>query len=308
MKSQIRLVLAAAALLAACSRSEKKAGPLVAEGDGFAVTSAEFKQKLDEQSPAIRARYATIDRKKEFLESLVRFELLAQEARKKGLDKDPEVQETFDKILVQKLVRQAFDEKATPPGDGDVKAYYEEHVAEFVKPERVRVALVFLQSPAGTPTRPVRSADAKKLLARVKVEEPKNPLAFSSIAREASEDAATKAAGGDAGYRTKEELAQQYSPELAAAAFALKDTGQVSGVVETPQGFGILKLLARQAGVNRTLDEVRPQLAARLGREARTRSFEEYVKKLRGSASVKINDAELERISVVDTTAGGTAK
>ncbi len=298
MRRQARLLFVAVMLVVAgCSRS-RNSGPVIAEGDGFSVTVEEFKKKLDEQSPAIRARLTTMGGKKEFLETLIRFELLAREARKKGIDKDPEVQDAIQKILVQRLVRDAFDEKVSPPGDADVETYYEEHLAEFVRPERIRVALVLLEAPVGSADRGVKEADAKKLLARVKVEEPENPLAFSKIARERSEDAETKTSGGDAGYRTREELSERYSPELAAAAFALKGAGQVSSVVETPKGFVLVKLLARQAGVNRSLDEVRPQIVARIRRDARASGLEEYVLKLRSSSSVEIHEDELEKVPV----------
>jgi peptidyl-prolyl cis-trans isomerase C len=294
------LAALAAVLATACSKSgSKKTGPFVAEGSGVAVTVDEFKAKLDEQSPFVRARYSTLDRKKEFLENLLRFELLAREAEKKGLDKDPEVQATLKKIMVQKLVRQAFDEGGDKKaGVAEAQKFYDEHKDEFVKPERVRVQLVWLDAPAGSPQRAARTADAKKLLARIKADEPKNPLAFSNVARESSQDAPTKAAGGDAGYRTQEELAAQYSRELASAAFALKDVGQTSGVVETPRGIALLKLVARQAPLNRGFDEVKDQLVARVGREKRNKEFDEYVKDLRSKASIQVHDAELEKIAV----------
>ena len=82
--------LCAAAL--ACSQQKgKKSGPVVAKGNGISITADEFKARLDEQSPFIRARYTTLDRKKEFLDSLIRFEVLAREAEKQGLAKDPDV-------------------------------------------------------------------------------------------------------------------------------------------------------------------------------------------------------------------------
>jgi len=108
----------------------------------------------------------------------------------------------------------------------------------------------------------------------------------------------SKAAGGDLGYRTRDELEKQWSREVAAAAFALKDPGQESAVVESPQGFFLLKLGARQPGMSRSFEEVKPQLLARAGREKRTRDFDEYVKKLREKAGVEIVDAELEKIAV----------
>ncbi len=74
--------------LAACSQDKgpKKTGPAVATGNGITVTADEFKARLDEQSPFIRSRYSTLERKKEFLDNLIRFEVLAKEAERQGGD------------------------------------------------------------------------------------------------------------------------------------------------------------------------------------------------------------------------------
>jgi len=282
----------------ACSRSDKK-GPVVAKGAGVVVTSEEFKAKLDEQSPFIRARYSTLERKKEFLENLIRFEVLAAEAQDQKLDKDPEVQATLKKIMVQRLVRKAFDEKeAGHASESDAKKYYDEHQDEFVKAERVRVSQIFLKANRGSPDRTRKSADAKKLYAKLKADQIKNPLAFANLARDASDDSGSKGAGGDLGYHTREELESQWGKEVADGAFGLKDVGQESGIIESPQGLHVLKFGARQPGMNRSFEEAKPQLIARVGREKRTKDFDEYVKKLREKAGIKIDDAELEKIVV----------
>ena len=65
------------------SSTETKSGPAVAHVGNDVITADEFKKKLDETSPFLRARYNTLDRKKEFLENLVRNELLVQEAEKR---------------------------------------------------------------------------------------------------------------------------------------------------------------------------------------------------------------------------------
>jgi peptidyl-prolyl cis-trans isomerase C len=297
-RSRVLLALLTVCAVAACSKGAKKKGPFVAEGDGIAVTTEEFRKRLDDQSPFIRSRYSTLERKKEFLENLIRFEVLAKEAEKRGLDKDPEIRETLRKIMVQKLVRQAFDEAGGKPSDGDLHAFYDSHVQEFVKPERVRVQLIWVDAPKGAPDRAAKLEVAKKLLLRAKSEGARNPLAFSNVARDASQDVASKASGGDLGFRSREEFTSQYSSELADAAFALKQMGQETNVVETPAGFGILKLTSRQEPSNRSFDEVREQLVSRVGRERSTKAFDEQVKKLREGAEVKINDAELEKVVV----------
>jgi peptidyl-prolyl cis-trans isomerase C len=297
MRHQVIAVSVAIAAIAACSKGAK--GPVVASGSGFVVTTDEFKAKLDEQSPFVRSRYTTLERKKEFLENIVRFKVLAAEATRRKLDQDPEVQETLRKIMVQKLVRQEFDDnggKGVP--DPEVRSYYDAHLAEFQQPERVRASMIFLRADKGSPQRAAKADAAKKTFARLKAESAKGPLAFSSLARDVSEDPATKAAGGDLGFRTHEELEKQWSKEVADAAFALKDVGQESSVVEAPQGFFLLKLGARQPGTHRTFEELRPQLAARIARERRTADFDAFVKKLRDSADVKVNDAELDKLAV----------
>jgi peptidyl-prolyl cis-trans isomerase C len=290
----------AVVVLVACGGRREKKGTVVAEGKDVVVTVDEVKAKLEEQSPFVRARYATLERKKELVEGLIRFELLAAEARKQKLDQDPEVQSMLERIMVQKLVRQSFDEKDGPAAvpEAEVREYYESHAEEFVRPERVRISLVYLRAEPGSPERARKAAEAKKLLAALKGGGAKNPLAFGNMARDHSEDPASKAAGGDIGFRSRDDLEKAYSKPLAEAAFALKTIGQESDVVETTQGFYILKLGGRQPGVNRTFEEVKPQLAARLGRERRSKQFEEYVKKLRSAADVTVNDAVLDRIVV----------
>jgi peptidyl-prolyl cis-trans isomerase C len=75
MVRRILLVTVAAALAACGNSGPKKSGPPVATGKGVTITTDEFKARLDEQSPFIRARYTTLERKKEFLDNLIRFEV-----------------------------------------------------------------------------------------------------------------------------------------------------------------------------------------------------------------------------------------
>ena len=68
---------------------QQKSGPAVAQGEGVVVTVAEFEARLNEQSPFLRQRYQNLDRKKEFLDSLVKFEILANAAQKEGYAERP---------------------------------------------------------------------------------------------------------------------------------------------------------------------------------------------------------------------------
>jgi peptidyl-prolyl cis-trans isomerase C len=287
------------------SGSGKKSGPAVAKGKGVTITADEFKARLDEQSPFIRARYSSLDRKKEFLDNLIRFEVLAKEAERQKLDKDPEVQATLKKIMVQKLVQKNFQDQGNTSDvpDADVQKYFDDHKDEYNRPRRVRVAAVVWNAPQGSPDRAKKLALAQKALAKLKTEEKKNTLAFAQIVSEFSEDPATKAIQGDLQFKSQDELAKVYSKEVAEAAFKLK-AGETSPIVQAPQGLYLLKFTGEQPEMIRTLDQVKAQIANKLHREKKTKEFDEWLKGLREKAEVKIDEKVLEGVEVAAAPAG----
>jgi peptidyl-prolyl cis-trans isomerase C len=299
------IALSFAAVAAGCKPTApgvQKSGPAVAQGDGILITADELKARLDEQSPFLRQRYQTLDRKKEFLDSQIRFELLARAAEKEGLASDPDVQLTMKKAMVQKMLQKRFSDAdgATIP-DAEVQKYYESHRDDYVKAPRIRLAGGLVA--AGPADRAAKAAQARKALSQIQAAEKKDPLALQAWARQSSDDAPSKAAGGDLGFRSQAELAAQYGPALADAAAALKEGQTV--LVETPAGFWILRLLGRQEGVERTMEQVKTQISAQLLREKRTKAFDDYVKKLREDSHVTVNDAELEKVQVSQGGAPG---
>ena len=300
MVRRAALVLVVAA---ACSRggpATAKKGPVVAQGGGVVITADELKARLDEQSPMIRASFQDLERKKQFLDNMLRFELLAKAAEKEGLANDPDVLFTMKKVMVSKYYQRFFQDKdaAANVPDAEVQKYYDEHKDEFHRPARIHAAHVFLKAEAGSPERARKAAEAKKLLAQVLADEKKNPAAFATAARTASDDAASKPLGGDLALKTRDELEKAYGKEVAEATFRTGDNQTYTSVVETPKGFHLVRVIGRQPELNRTLEEVKPQIAAKLNAQRKTKEFDEFVKKLRDDAKIQVNDAELEKVVV----------
>lgn len=295
------LVALAATACQPQSKDSKKSGPAVATGNGFTITAGELKARLDEQSPFIRARYSTLERKKEFLDNLVRFEVLAREAERQGLANDPEVQLTLKKVMVQKLVQKNFQDASGAAAEAlpeaDLQKYYDEHKAEYYRPRRVRLAAIVWNAPAGSPERAAKVALAKKALAKLKAEEKKNTLAFAQLVNEFSEDAASKATAGDLGFKTREDLEKAYSKEFADVAYNLQP-GATSGVLETPNGVYLVKGTGEQDELNRTFEQVKPQIQTKLYREKKTKEFDAWLKKLRDDAKVSIDEKALEAVEI----------
>src|SRR6516165_9134125 len=141
-------MLAGAVMHAACqdvkgahaSQKPEDLAEVLAKVDDVTITVGEFQERINQQSPYVRARYTSLDRKKEFLDNLVRFEVLAKEAERRGLAKDPEVVRTMKQVMIQKLLKDEFDkQKMDDISDGEGKKYFDSHPEEFNKPEEVRV-------------------------------------------------------------------------------------------------------------------------------------------------------------------------
>jgi peptidyl-prolyl cis-trans isomerase C len=260
----------------------------------------------------VRARYNTLEKKKEFLDNLIRFEVLAREAEKQGLRNDPDVQQTIRKIMVQKLVQKSFSDPSGSPSvpDAEVQKFYEEHPGDYHRPKRVRAAMIAFTAAQGSPDRAKKLQAAKKALLAVQAadKDRKDPMAFAKLVSEYSDDAASKAAAGDLGLKTSEELEKAYSKELAQAVLGLKQ-GETSGLVETPQGIYILRGTMVQEELNRTLEQAKPQIVARLAREMKSKQFDEWLKKLRDAAKVQVDDKALDAVpvSVAPAAAGAGA-
>jgi peptidyl-prolyl cis-trans isomerase C len=289
----------AALALAACQKNEKS-GPVVAEVGNQTITADEVRQRLNETSPFLRARYSTLERKKEFLENMVRNELLAQEAVRQGYDKSPAVREQMKRAMIQELIKHQLDAKLSGSDipDEELKKYYEAHIDEFVKPERARVFHIFL------PAKDARErAEARKrgaaLLKDIEAREKKGEVnAFQSVAIKESKDTLSAPMGGDLRFLSKDELAKAYNAELANAAFELKNPGDKTGPLDTPGGVELVKLQVKTVALNRSFEDSKEPIRQRMARERRSRDYDAWVKNLRESTKVAIHEQELDKIQV----------
>ncbi len=304
-----KAILAVAVALLLCSACKGSGGgsegavgksePVVAQVGDETITAREFQAKLEEQPPLIRSRFTSLEAKKEFLDNLIRFEVLVQEARRQGLDKDAEIKDALEKLMVQKLIQKHSESASTQPlTDEELRKYYQEHQSEFVRPEKVRVSQVFLASAASDPKRDVVKAEADKLLANVRREEA-GPVkvAFAELARSRSDDVESRAAAGDLGLQTREELTTKWGQAVADAAFGLKSLGDMNLVV-SERGVHLLKLTGRQPDLEQTLEQVKPRLESRLLLEKRARAVDDLLATLKGKTKIEIDSQTLGGVSV----------
>jgi peptidyl-prolyl cis-trans isomerase C len=164
--------------------------------------------------------------------------------------------------------------------DADLNEFYTKNPDKFQQPEAVHVLHILLRTPenADEATRKKAKADAQTVLGKLK-----KSGDFAALAKQYSQDPGSAANGGDLGFVTK----GQTVPAFEQAAFALK-AGELSGVVESPFGFHVIKMLEHRDARTVPLAEVKPQVEQFLKNERTQTKTHDYVEKLKAKGKVQI--------------------
>jgi len=262
-------------------------GETLATVNGVVIGSKEFEQAAARKSPA-SGDALSLEEKKEVLDDLVEEKLLYAEALKQGLDKDPKVQ----KVMVNTLVREEVFNKLKNSDFPDevLQKYYEDHKSDFIVPEKVQIKRILIKV---TPERD--DASAKAEAEKVRAQVAKNPDGFKDVAAQVSEDP-YKRRGGDVGF-----VAKEGKPGLDQAivekAFTM-ETGSVSEVFKTEDGYNVIQVAARREQLERTYQQMKGTVLRKAKSAKQQEEYEAYVAKLRTAAKITTDEAKLGAIEI----------
>ncbi len=163
--------------------------------------------------------------------------------------------------------------------DEEVKAYYDRHMKDMANVQ-VRASHVFVAIPEGADAAAVhdKQAQAERILKRAKAGEE-----FAKLARELSDDAATRAEGGDLGYFGKDMLPKAIEEMV----FAMKP-GDIRGPVRADRGFHVIKLVDRKIKDPKPLDDVKDDIRMQLRQKDMERQTKIYLAELRKKTLVDV--------------------
>jgi parvulin-like peptidyl-prolyl isomerase len=281
-------------------------GPVVARYAGRTLHLAEVQARVDALPEGIRARLDAAGAREELVNDMVRLELVARAAEERGHHRDPEFARRYAQELGQLHVRREVDERQKPVTDDEVRAWLDAHRGELARPERARVAVVsFLATDAAE--REKKRAVASAALAEAR-RSAADHYAFGRIARERSDDLASKAQNGELPPATREELAAALGAEAAEAAFATAEAGRVADrVFESERGFHVLKVLGREAAYEPRLEELLEPLRGRIAAERRLAEVEQLSERIWTSADVRVDPAALSQLQAKKGKASAAA-
>ena len=224
-------------------KREAVAQGLIGDGEPLDVSSDLFRRVLDE----------VVDQK-----------LLAAEALKRKLDKDPVAQKRLaaarERILGDMLVESVVSDAVN---DNAIRGLYQEQLKLAKQSEEVRARQIVV---AG-------QADAQAIAKLIAT-----GASFEALAMERSTDTATRFNGGDLGYFTADVMPEVYATNLKGA-----KVGDIVGPFAVEGGWAILKVEDKRLEQPITFEAARPQIVRFLTYD----QVRDLLEKLRSKAKVQ---------------------
>jgi hypothetical protein len=255
------------------------------------ITQEDVASVIAHKLPQQRARIAAPGGVAELVDSLVRYDLLVQEARARGYERNLLVQDAARRRAVEQVVAQqtAIDPKQIPAAD--LQRAFEQHRREFTRPymRRATHLQVATKSEADTVAAQLKHATREQ---------------FAQYVREHSLDLGTRAQGGEFGYFDKDGNTDQgrsvAAPQLTAAVFALKHVGEITAPIAQANGFSILMWTGEAKEVNTPAEERDERLREMVLPGLQKAALDTWVEQLRAEAKPVVHPELVDSIVLPD--------
>lgn len=271
---------------------DNKADPVLIKGVSMEIRASEF--ELEKKNIPADQRldlFTDINRIQRTLERLTLTKLLMTELQKSGYDKRPEVQQELNYVMSQKLaqmyVAHLNNEVKLPDFEPLMRERYLIEKDKYKQPERVRVAHILIT------TKSRSKEDARKRAEEVRTKALAG-IDFNALAREYSEDPSVRRNGGDLGFVSKDSVV----PAFGKAAFALKNKGDISEIVETEYGLHVIRYEERKPEEIPAYEELRKTFFEDAARDYRANAMRNYFADLMDKERPMANMDEVNKLLV----------
>jgi parvulin-like peptidyl-prolyl isomerase len=237
-------------------------------------------EQLNEQKKRALEQSRNPQMKQQFLEGWLAQEILYRQALQDKLSDKPEVQRVIHDLTRQALSQQLMNEQLASKihvTASDLQTYYAANKDKYVEPERAKISHILVKD----------EGQANDLLKRLK-----DGGDFAAVARESSQDEATKSNGG----RIAEDILKGSripgigdANEINVAIFTAQAPAVVDKPFKTDKGWEIIKVEEKQAQRPKSFEEVQQQVAMQLLRQKREEVQRDYIKEMMDQHQVVIH-------------------
>lgn len=223
------------------------------------ITKSEFERLYAEITKSVPAEQRGAlqgpQGRRQLAEQLAELKAMAQEARVRKIDQQPEIQAQIamrvDQLLASTFYQQMGN--SVKIDDAAVKTYYDAHKSEYEQVTARHILIRFKDSPVPLRQGQVDRTDAEAL---AKAKEIRAAIIagedFAEAAKKDSDDTGSGVNGGSLGAFGHGSMVKPFEE----AAFAQK-VGDLSEPIKTQFGYHIIQV---QEHTNKTMDEARPEI------------------------------------------------
>jgi peptidyl-prolyl cis-trans isomerase C len=282
---KLLILIVSAIIISGCAQKEEGGKDFLAKVNSKTITKEDFNNKLNTLPEWARGRFKSVEGQKEFLDEIIKEELLYQEAINRNVDKEVEIMEKIEEFkrmtMISTLLKREIEAK-TSLKENEAKEFYEKHKDNFMTGLEVKAQHILVDT----------KEEADDLLKKIMKNE-----SFSELAKNFSKDKGTAMKGGDLGYFSTGRMV----PEFEKTAFSLK-VGEISEPVKSQFGYHIIKVNDKKEGKLREFEEVKATIEKRLSMDKQKTIFETYVNNLKEkAANIDINEEVLGEMAKEQT-------
>lgn len=258
-------------------------GAIVAKVNNISVGLDDLNDEIDFYNANVpadqaAAKITTKEQKIAYLKNeVVRRLLIYQNALDKGLDRNEEVRQAVEKNKLDILVLENVKEvtKNIDVSSKEVEDYYNTYKDQLKEPEERQISEIVVGS----------EQEAKDVLIQLL-----QGSDFAGLAKSISKSSSAKD-GGDLGFLQKGKKSAQF--DTAAFADSL-NAGEVSSIFKTPEGYSVIKLVAKRGGVSKPLSEMWDDIKRGLAYMKQQQAVEDLVGKLSRDAKIEVYEGEMK--------------
>ncbi|NLZ04113.1 MAG: hypothetical protein GXY19_02965 [Phycisphaerae bacterium] len=256
-------------------------------------------EQLSEQKKRLLEQYRAPQAKQQFLQSWLAQEILYRQALDEGLADKPETKQVLADVTRGVLSQQLMDEKLASKinlTETDLQTYYSANKDKYVEPAKAKISHIRLADED-------RAADALKRIG--------DGEDFATLARELSEDEATKSAGGAI---AEDVLGGAYVPgigdanEVNKAIFAADSPAVLPQAFQTDKGWEIVRVNEKHPERQKPFEEVRQQVTQELLRRKQQEVQQDYIKEMMDKYNVIVHTSVLAPAPPTDSQEPATQK
>lgn len=289
------------ALLTACDQQDDTSSPVLLRVDGRELSLEQFRQEFSRAQPP--GQKLSEEERKEmeraFLAQVIDRELALSEAdhlgiiitpaelekaiaetskeypqgtfesalRERGTNLKDWSEELKRNLLMEKIIAEAVYSRVSV-SDDEIKSYYDQHKAEFDRPDQVRARQIVVAS----------EEEGQKVLGLLRQGEP-----FAEVAKQHSMSPDSEE-GGDLGFFARNEMPAEFD----AVVFKLTP-GRLSDLVKSEYGYHVFLVEEQRKAHQLSLVEASDDIRLSLTKTKKARAYQQWLQDLRIRASIEMN-------------------